>query len=275
MLNVITVNGTASWPQDPFNFPSLVALNVLPSPWQILGDKIDGLLTQPIINWLPLNYPMLTYPMGSSVNTGITNLVNLILATPGKIMVLSYSQGAIVWASVWRDYILNGPLANRKDDIVAAVTWGNPMRAPNAQNGNIAAGWPLNSGGGISGTNDLLPSQVPSWWYDYTDANDLYTDSPGVSFDGTKIVLTDTSKDEMLIYNLIVTTNFGGTLVGLLKIVEQLVEEFTSPWTELVGIVTAIFNGLKFLGAGPAAGHYTYDPGPAIDYTRQVALQYL
>jgi hypothetical protein len=278
-LSLITINGTGSYPTDPTNFPSMVALALLPSGEQIFADKLDGLQTTPIINWLPLTYPMLTYPMGASVDTGVANLIALIKATPGKIGVLAYSQGALVWATVWRDHILNpdGELHDRLGDIVLTICWGNPMRAPGKQNGNVNAGWALNPGGGISGTDDLLPSQVPDWWWDFTDPNDLYTDSPGISVsaDGKTILLTPTSEDEMLIYRLIVTTNFGGTLEGLLGLVEQAVEQLKQPLEEVIGIATAIWNGLTFAAAGPNAGHYTYNVQPAIVYVQQVALQYL
>jgi hypothetical protein len=79
----------------------------------------------------------------------------------------------------------------------------------------------------------------------------------------------------MLIYNLIVTTGFGGTFEGLLKIVWQLIKQFVRPWDELVGLIEAIYHGLEFVAEGPAAGHYTYDVTPAISFMRSVALKYL
>ncbi|PIJ36723.1 hypothetical protein BMW24_003385 [Mycobacterium heckeshornense] len=274
-LNLVTINGTGSYPTDPTNFPSMVALALLPSGWQIVADKLDGLATVPLINWLPLDYPMAIYPMGASENTGIANTIALIQSTPAPIAVAAYSQGADVWSKVWRDHVLNpdGELHDRLNDFVAAVTWGNPHRAPNVCNGNDYAGWAHQSGGGIAGTDDLLPDQIPPWWLDFANPNDLYTDSP-VSVSGGKIVMTDTAIDEQLIYNMVVTQNFGGTLEGLLTLVEQAVEQFTNPLAEVIGIATAIWNGLTFAAAGPAAGHYTYDPTPAISYLQQIATQY-
>lgn len=267
MLNLFTVNGTgAAGPYDPGQYPVQVAQALLPSDWQFVADQIDGLRTDPLINWVPIDYPASIYPMGASVDKGIAALVSAIQQTPGPIALAGYSQGAIVTSTVWRDHLLTGDLRSRVNDIVAAVNWGNPMRCPTIPaNGNTYAGWAPQKGGGISGSNDLTAAQTPSWWLDFANPNDLYTDSP---------VGTAAGEDEQLIYNLIVTTSFGGTLAGLLVIIEELIEQFTNPLAEVIGIAEAIWNGLVFLFAGPSAGHYTYDIGPAISYLRQVALQY-
>lgn len=271
LLTLFTVNGTfAPDPRDPGQYPVQVAEALLPTPWQIVANDIDGLASQALINWVPITYPAQVYPMGASADVGITNLAGAIGACPiGTPKALAgYSQGALPTSTVWRDYILNprGSLHAYLDDFVAAVNWGNPMRCPGIANGNWHAGWAIPAGGGISGPNDLTPYETPSWWFDYANFNDLYTDCPVGSVAGA---------DETLIYNLIVTTSFGGTLEGLLKIVETLIHQFHQPLTEIIGLVTAIFNGLEFIGAGPAAGHYTYDVAPAIQYLRYVAEQYV
>lgn len=278
-LSLITINGTGSFSTDPTNYPSLVALALQPSGEQIFGDKLDGLDTVSPINWYPVNYPMATYPMGASVNTGIVATIAAIQSMPVGTpkAIASYSQGSIVGSTVWRDYVLNpnGVLHPYLNDFVASVTWGNPMRAPNVCNGNAYGGWGAQSGGGISGVDDLLPSQTPSWWLDFADPNDLYTDSPvALNAAGTEIVMNDAANDEMLIYNMVVSTSFGGTLEGLLKLVVSAIEQFSSPIEFIVGLATSIYNGLRFLAAGPNAGHYTYDPTPAIDYLASVATQY-
>lgn len=278
-LTLYTVNGTASYPTDPTNFPSLVAYALLPSGEQIFADKLDGLATTDSINWVPTDYPMATYPMGASVDVGVEVLGNNIAATPigtPKALAL-YSQGAIVGSTIWRDHVLNpdGELHPYLTDFVGSVTWGNPMRAPNVCNGNTYAGWGIQGGGGISGVNDLLPYQVPAWWLDFANPNDLYTDSPvDISSDGTKVVMNDAATDEELIYNMVVSENFGGTLEGLLKLIVSVIEQFINPIGFIIGLATSIFNGLQFLAAGPAAGHYTYDPTPAIGYLSELAVRY-
>jgi PE-PPE domain len=278
MLTLYTANGTGSFPTDPTNYPSLVALALLPSGEQIFADKLDGTATTQLVDWVPTDYPMATYPMGASVNTGVQVLGNNIAASPVGTpkALLGYSQGGIVTSTILRDHVLNGELSAYKNDFVAGVTWGNPMRAPNVCNGNDYAQWGHQTGGGISGANDLLPSQTPSWWFDFANPNDLYTDSPvTISADGSTIVMNDAAKDEELIYNMVVSENFGGTLEGLLQLVVSAVEQFLTPLKFIIGLATSIWNGLTFVAAGPNAGHYTYDPTPAIDYLASVAAQHI
>lgn len=265
-VTLFTCNGTGSaGPVDPGQYPVQVA-QALTNPWEKIANDWGGLATVPRWSWVAVDYPAAVYPMGKSVDVGITNLVAAIKATTGKFAFAGYSQGALVTSTVWRDHILTGELHDRVGDIVAAVNWGNPMRCPTIPaNGNFYAGWAPQKGGGISGTNDLTAAQTPAWWYDFADDNDLYTDSP---------VGTAAGSDEELIYNMIVTESFGGTLVGLIKLIESAVVQFLNPISEVIGIATAIYNSLRFLFAGPGAGHYTYDIGPAIKYLQEIGQQY-
>jgi hypothetical protein len=267
-VTLYTVNGTAAaGPADPGQYPVQVA-EALTNPWQQIMDNLEGIEYVPQWNWVPIDYPAAVYPMGKSVDVGVANLVSAIKATPvgPKKAFAGYSQGAIVTSTVWRDYILSGSLHEYLPDFVAAVNWGNPMRCPTIPaNGNFYAGWAPQKGGGISGTNDLTAAQTPAWWYDFANANDLYTDSP---------VGTAAGSDEELIYNMIVSESFGGTLVGLIKLIESAVVQFLNPISEVIGIATAIWNGLRFLVAGPNAGHFQYDITPAIKYLQEIGQQF-
>jgi len=59
--------------------------------------------------------------------------------TSGLVVLIGYSQGAICASHFWRDVILNpnGACHNRVNDVIAAITWGNPCRAPGVANGNV------------------------------------------------------------------------------------------------------------------------------------------
>lgn len=274
-LTVFTVNGTqfggVASETDPTQYPVQVAEALLPNPWAHVADQWAGLRSAPsLVNWVPTDYPASVVFMGASVNTGVQVLGNNIAACPvGTPKALAtYSQGSLVGSTIWRDHILSptGQLHAYLDDFVAATNFGNPMRCPTIPaNGNTYAGWAQPGGGGISGPNDLTAAQTPSWWLDFANPNDLYTDCP---------VGTAAGSDETAIYNLIVTENFGGTLEGLLVLIESLIKQFHQPLIEVIGVATAIWNGLQFVAAGPAAGHYTYSVAPAIQYLTQVALQY-
>lgn len=266
-ITLYTVDGTAALSEtDPGQYPNQVAVALQTNPWQLVADRLDGLATPPSPwRWAPVPYPAATFPMQASINTGVSNLVGLIQSTPGQFALAGYSQGAIVTSTVWRDYILSpsGALHNRLDDIVAAVNWGNPMRCPGIANGNTYAGWPIPAGGGIAGTGDLTAAQTPDWWLDFANPNDLYTDSPVGTAAGT---------DESLIYNMVLDSDTL-EVSEMIALIESVIKQFSNPLVELVGIVTAIINGLTFAAAGPAAGHYTYDIGPAIRYLTEIGQQ--
>lgn len=274
-LTLFTTNGTAfngtNNPYDPTQYPVMVANALLPSDWAPIANQLEGTPGgAPLINWWANPYPASVYPMGASADTGIANLAAAVLSTPvGTPKALaSYSQGSIVASMFWRNNVLNpaGSCHAYVNDFVAAVNWGNPLRCPTLPaTGNIYAGWPQPGGGGIAGSNDLTAGEMPPWWLDFANPNDLYTDSP---------VGTAAGVDEELIYNLIVTSSFGGTLVGLIRLLESVVAQFHRPLAEIIGIATAIYNGLTFLGAGNNAGHYTYNVSPAIEYMYSVATRY-
>ncbi|MBL8741524.1 MAG: hypothetical protein JNK04_10535, partial [Myxococcales bacterium] len=136
--------------------------------------------------WVGVEYPAQAFPMWPSINEGIENLVNKIASTPGTFAISGYSQGAIVTAKVWRDEILNpaGRLHDRKDDIFAHVTWGNPIRCPGIANGNGLVPSPVpgdvygHLSGGVGGPDDLTPWQTPHWHIDFAHVGDHFASCP-------------------------------------------------------------------------------------------------
>lgn len=252
--------------------------------------------------WQPVNYPAATFPMNTSVDAGVTELVRLIKLRPGKFALDGYSQGALVTSKVWRDHILNpaGELHDRLGDVVAAVTHGNPMRAQGVANGNVYAGWPIPSGAGIAGSDDLTPAQTPSWWYDFahgaagsilalpTTPLSTMTGSGGLggllgllgsftsllSIDPTADIYTDTpvgtqaGADMTAVFNLVQSKIFGpGTLLT------EALGILTNPTVGTLAAVQAIMSGLLFVGQGTGP-HVNYDITPAIAYLAQVGAAF-
>ncbi|NUP10208.1 MAG: hypothetical protein HOW73_29510 [Polyangiaceae bacterium] len=137
-------------------------------------------------DWVGVEYPAQAFPMWPSIQAGIDNLVNKIASTPGTFAISGYSQGAIVTAKVWRDEIMNpaGRLHDRKDDIFAHVTWGNPIRCPGYANGNGLV--PMDvpgdlygyQSGGVGGPDDLTPWQTPYWHIDFAHIGDHFASCP-------------------------------------------------------------------------------------------------
>lgn len=137
-------------------------------------------------DWVGIDYPAQAFPMGPSIDAGIENLVKYISGTPGTFAISGYSQGAIVTCKVWRDEIMNpaGRLHDRKDDIFAHVTWGNPIRCPGIANGNGLVPIPPpgdiygHLSGGVGGPDDLTPWQTPNWHIDFAHTGDHFASCP-------------------------------------------------------------------------------------------------
>lgn len=232
-----------------------------------------------VFYWQPVGYPAAIYPMGASVNQGYFEGVRLATQVhPNNFIIpIGYSQGSICASNFWTDFILPH---SQQDRIPCSLQWGNPRRCPGVANGNVYAGWgmpALRDGvvtGGIAGGADMLPSQVPPTWLDFVwlgndgGASELYTAAP---------VGTDAGIDEELIYNMIVSLSFGGTLEGLIALIESAGQQFfKNPINFVIGLAESIWNGLRFLASGASADHYDYDITPMINYlTRVVAPQYV
>jgi hypothetical protein len=263
-VTILTAQGTGvdMWTGPPADTArAVVAANPKAAFWQPIGE-----------------YPANVFPMGPSVQQGVAEGQRLLtnVYPTGPIILIGYSQGAIVTSKLWRDVILNGPLAHRAKDVIASVTFGNPLRAPGVANGNVFAGWPLPNQvdgvvtGGISGTDDLRPEQTPAFWYDFVGiggdggASELYTNAPvGAdpwTAEGPVGVL------ETQIYNIVQQATFA----DVLAIAGDVVKVFANPIGEIVTIVEALINGGLFVVAGPNADHNTYDIGPAVRYLNQV-----
>jgi len=235
-----------------------------------------------VFYWQPVgNWPAAAFPMGPSVDAGVAEGQRLLTQehTSGQIILIGYSQGAICASHLWRDVILNpgGACHNRVNDVIAAITFGNPCRAPGVANGNAFAGWPMPAEidgvvtGGIAGPDDLTPAQTPAFWYDFVntmagvDNHDLYTEcptgpTPATNEAGPGVIETQ-------IYDIVQQAT-GPDIFAIVSDVLKLVGP--SAFEEALSITEAIYNGGLFLAAGPNAAHYTYDIAPAITYVQQV-----
>ena len=234
--------------------------------------------------WQPLgNYPatVVNPQMGASVQMGVQEMIRLVTQVFPKgnpvgdgIVLLGYSQGALVVDIFMRDHVVNpaGECHDRYEDIVCVAVWGNPMRVPNFASGNEFAGWPLPAPvdglptGGIAGTGNLSMADVRPYsktvrhyWGDFVNTigqgNDLYADCP----QGGPGVY------EEQVYNLVQNadlTNFWAFVADLMQLATSMGAQFQMIWN----IAEAIINGVLFLGAGANASHYTYDLTPIINF---------
>lgn len=249
---------------------------------QFVAQNCPNVVVQPVGNYpASVDSPW----MGTSVNMGVSSAVSLLGGAPpiapgdpvystGPIVIWGYSQGAICASKLWRDQILNpsGPLHSRVNDVIAAVTYGNPNRAPGLANGNTAAGWgpsPMKDGvvtGGISGPDCLTAAQTPPWWYDYVwlgsdnGQTELYTANPG----GTNPWTAEAAPGRVgtMIYNIVQNPTFGD-VVGV-------ADALLTP----LAMCEEIWNGITFAVEGPNADHFCYDWQPSIEYVTGVCQKW-
>lgn len=138
--------------------------------------QVGSALNPAYWNWIPVSYSAALYPMASSISDGIEQLVAAIETVPigTKIALIGVSQGAVVTSQTWENEFVSssGRLHARMNDVVGAVTFGNPRRKA----GSHAVGTPDPGGHGIAASN--LQTNVPSWWYDYADPDDIVPTVP-------------------------------------------------------------------------------------------------
>ncbi len=254
---LFTVNGTAE--PDPFGagFPGDVA--------RMLIDVADGMWI-----WQPIGYPAAVFPMGPSVQAGRSELCAQIDRHPGNIVMSGYSQGAIVVNIVWRDDILSpaGSLHHRKDDVVAILNFGDPMRCPGIANGNKVTGRalpePLDefTTGGIAGPGNLTEDQTPDFLLSFANDGDLYAAAP--TGDDPWRHETEVGHNERIIFDMIQNADVS----TILAIAAEVAEVLNKPLTQVLPLVQAIINGVLFAGQGSNASHWKYggDIGPAVQY---------
>lgn len=254
-IGYFSVGGTAqAGPYDPGQFPNQVAQLLVPTGEQIFADKLDGIATNPLIDWRAIDYPAAVFPMGPSVQEGRQNLVQAIQSRPGPLVLSGYSQGAMVVDTVWCFDFLSpaGVLHNRIDDVKAIINFGDPMRCPGIAHGNELVGIPMPTHldgyltGGIAGPACLTPEQTPSFLYSIALDGDLYACAP---------IGTDPWTAE---------ADVGMVETGIFNIVQQPtfwnVVEVANDLKVPLATVEAIINGLVFAAQGPAAPHWQYGP---------------
>lgn len=104
----------------------------------------------------------------ATVDLGVAQLTTAIQQTPGKFAIVGMSQGAIVASEVYKQ-LLGGSLADRNDDLLAGITFGNPER----EGGHTIPGGTDPGGHGIAASDHRLAGTESRWW-DFADPNDFF-----------------------------------------------------------------------------------------------------
>lgn len=194
--------------------------------------------------WQPVgNYPARAVPMDGSVNDGERELVTLVSRAPGPVAFVDYSQGSIVGGRI-RNRIRRGEFGGKS--IVAAASFGNPMRPKGSYAGNVDPGG--------SGIDPVHETAAEEFCINLAAKGDLYTTCP----DG------HTGEIERAIFNAVFRRWTGKDSVP-----EQLIEFITNPGVEAPAAGRAIWNGGLFVlrGTGPHVQYHTRQcPGTGLTY---------
>ncbi|RAV17527.1 hypothetical protein DQP57_00440 [Mycobacterium colombiense] len=241
------------------------------NPWQIVADKLDGLIpSQPPWRWQPIGYPAAVFPMTPSVQNARKQIIAALggpafpdyqapVYDSGPFSLAGYSQGALATDIVWVNDILaeDGVLHHRLPDCYAVVNFGDPMRTPGISNGNTYQGIPVPGTqdgevtGGIAGAQDLTEEQTnypnplgKPTVMSFNLPGDLYGSAPVGPHPQTDEA--GPGKIGTAIYDFVES----GSIVDFLKIPVS--------WFRLISAFEEGWNAASFFAAGTNAAHWQY-----------------
>jgi len=152
-----------------------------------VGDPFARLADPDLINPVYIEYPDSFVTggnalglMASSIQVGVNNLISAIQQTPGPFMLAGYSQGAVVTSQVYQE-IISGVLQDRRNDLLAGVTFGNPVRQKNHTWPGSSWSGAFDSSGSSTGGHGCLPEKfrmtgsIDSLWWDFTSVGDVFS----------------------------------------------------------------------------------------------------
>lgn len=235
---LFSIHGTGQ--ADPFGigYPADVARRLLDLYfWQPLGD-----------------YPAKAIPMDGSVDQGEREMVRLLAdrnITPGPVAFVDYSQGSIIGGRI-RNRMRSGEFPGRY--IVAAASFGNPMRPRVSYAGNVDPG-----GSGIDPDHETA---AETFCINLASKGDIYTTCP------------DGHAGE---YHRAIFKAVFRRWTGKDSVPEQLRELITNPGVEIPAAGKAIWSGGLFLVRGTAPHvRYHVDQCPGTGLTHyEYAIKHL
>ena len=129
--------------------------------------------------WSPkkIEYPAGGFPMWGSIDAGKDAVIREITNTSGPFALGGYSQGAAVVSEVFQEiWYPGGSLYHRKNDLIAGVTFGNPMREEDhTWPGSLSSGsWDVPDS--TTGGHGCFPNRLvntPDLWWDFAQDDDV------------------------------------------------------------------------------------------------------
>lgn len=213
----------------------------------------------------PVGYDNVRLPFNNA--SGVNELVRLLSQRelgPGSAwpfprdlpwFLLGFSQGAIITAKVWLDYLrpasAGSLLAARRDHLNRAISFGDPYREK-----NVCAEWvPDPPRAGTQGISDRRMDHTPPWWKVHSRHGDLYSENPD----------DEVGLDRTAIYKIAAENDWTG---GPASILNRLGPDLLGdPADGMYDIARAIIGGVLFLG--DMRPHGAYELAPPTDFIRR------
>lgn len=171
----------------------------------------------------------------------------------------TFSQGSVIGYDFYERFLAPGkPLAWREPDRVGTLAYGNPCRATNSI-APWAAGWVTKQG-----THGLDPYKrfgLPGCAPVPHDFMDVYREGDIFAENGDD----KSSEIKAAVYQMVAR---GDAFSTPFSIAAQIVDLFSVPFDEVMGIVMAIWNGVVFLADQPSPHYSPYDIGGGVDWMR-------
>ena len=217
------------------------------------------------------------WPLKQAVAEAQTYLVSLINDTPGKFAFMGTGVGAIIASRLYNE-IRHGGMTNRRDDLLAGVSFGSPVRepehtfpgapdpgvwhSPTPLSYKAASGF-YGYGGGVLGSSYQITSTENLWW-DFALPGDHMSTTAGI----------DPTGHDLQVGVRTIYEQYDGA-GDILTWVRTHVDS-----TQLTGTIDSLVNTLRpIIEAGPNWPHYQYDrvkPIAGDDRTYvQIAAEYI
>lgn len=224
----------------------------------MVGRGVDDSIWE----WVPIDYPH-WIPIYSSVDVGVANGIAAINAWPGKFAFCGYSQGAIVAANIlWE--LRYGSLQHRYQDLIGAVTFGNPCReAGHTFPGGIDPG-----GSGMAPDSGLPNGRIrdtPDWWWDFANSPNI----PGViGVDNFTVNPLDSTGTDITAIYQVMLGEFTGADYDIFERARQVLNSETR-----VEAIRDVIGSIKYTIEGSFAGHAQYSWSRPLPNSKLTSVQ--
>ena len=205
----------------------------------VANDPFPNLLNTSLWQTARVPYPASAIDMGTSIKQGVDWTVAQIIANPGPFALGGYSQGAAVMSNVYNE-CRQGRLVDRRADLRAVVTFGNPMReAGHTYRGASGYAGAFDVPNSTTGSHGCFPVRLQNtedFVYDFVMPSEVIT-GVGDSNAG-KLFVSAAGK--------LLSNDLGGALLDVMA-------SATGSGLSLINLATTIFNAIaSVVGVPPS-----------------------